>query len=63
MKKVVCIVLLLMLGINLLSGVLVSSVSADENYNDYSNEYSESPGVSPEGGQTREGPRTRFKDV
>ncbi|MFP3951787.1 MAG: hypothetical protein ACLFVP_06605 [Candidatus Bathyarchaeia archaeon] len=41
----------------------VANVSADENYNDHSNEYRERPGTPPEDGQLREEPRTRFKDV
>ena len=60
-KKAVVFVILVILGASMVSGV--ASVSADENYNDNSNEYSEGPGSPPENGQTREEPRARFKDA
>lgn len=59
-KKAVVFVILIMLGVSMVSGV--AGVSADENHNDHSKEYSEGPGSSPEEGQEREEPRTRFKD-
>jgi len=64
-KKVLAVMFLIVLGASLVSGVLVSNVSADENYNDISHYYGEEYGEGeiPEDGQARVEPRTRFKDV
>ena len=63
MKKVIGIVLLCLIVMGVFCGTMMSSVSADENYNDESNEYSDGPGEAPEDGMAREEPRTRFKDA
>jgi hypothetical protein len=63
MKKHISIALLCMVILAVFSGIMMSTVSADENYNDISNEYSDGPGEPPEDGMLREEPRTRFKDV
>ena len=60
-KKAAVFFILFMLGVSMVSGVV--SVSAGENYNDVSNEYSDGPGQPPEDGMSREEPRTRFKDA
>jgi hypothetical protein len=62
MKKAICVALLCMVVLSVFCGVIMSTVSADENYNDISNEYSDGPGEPPEDGMLREEPRTRFKD-
>ena len=63
MKKIVGIAILLLFLVSMFGGILTTSVLADENYNDISNEYSDGPGEAPEDGMAREEPRTRFKDV
>lgn len=62
MKKIVGIAILLLVFVSIFGGILTSSVLADENYMDNSNEYSNGPGEAPEDGMSREEPRTRFKD-
>ena len=62
MKKIVGIAILLLVCISIFGGILTASVSADENYNDNSNEYSDGPGETPDDGMAREEPRTRNKD-
>jgi hypothetical protein len=62
MKKIVGIAILLLVFVSIFGGILTTSVLADENYMDNSNEYSNGPGEAPEDGMSREEPRTRFKD-
>ena len=63
MNKIVGIAILLVLCVSMFGGILTATVSADENYNDYSQENSDGPGVPPEDGMARDEPRTRFKDA
>ena len=63
MKKLVAAAILVLVFATMFFGVMTTSVLADENYNDISNEYSDGPGSPPEDGMAREEPRTRFKDV
>ena len=63
LKKIVAIAILLLVLASMFGAIMTVSVSADENYNDNSEEYSDGPGTPPEDGMAREEPRTRFKDV
>jgi hypothetical protein len=63
MKKMVAVAILLLVVASMFGAFLTSTVLADENYNDYSQEHSDGPGESPEDGMAREEPGTRFKDV
>jgi hypothetical protein len=62
MKKMVTVAILLLVFATMFAGIMTVSVSADENYNDYSQEHSDGPGEAPDDGMAREEPRTRFKD-
>ena len=62
MKKMVAAAIVLLLFASIFCGIMTASVSADENYNDYSQEHSDGPGEAPDDGMSREEPRTRFKD-
>ena len=62
MKKLVVAAVLLLVFASIFVGAMTASVSADENYNDYSQEHSDGPGEAPEDGMQRDEPRTRFKD-
>jgi len=61
-KKLVVAAILLLVFATMFCGVMTASVSADENYNDYSQEHSDGPGEAPDEGMLRDEPRTRFKD-
>jgi hypothetical protein len=66
MKNAIAIVVLAVMMISLFSGIVGEEAEAgagDENYTDNSNEYSDGPGVPPEGNQDRDEPRTRNKDT
>ncbi|MCW4015192.1 MAG: hypothetical protein NWF06_02370 [Candidatus Bathyarchaeota archaeon] len=63
MKKMVTIAILLLVCATMFGAIMTVSVSADENYIDHSEEYSDGPGEAPEEGMAREEPRLRFKDV
>ena len=64
MKKLIALAILVLVFATIIGGVMTASVSADENYNDISNEYGEDyrPEDIPEDGMNRLEPRTRFKD-
>jgi hypothetical protein len=62
MKRIVSIAILVLVLTAMFGTVLTTTVLADENYNDISNEYSDGPGEAPEEGMARDEPRTRFKD-
>ena len=62
MKKIVSIAILFLVITAMFGTVLTTTVIAEENYNDISNEYSDGPGEAPEEGMARDEPRTRFKD-
>ncbi len=62
MKKIIAVGILLVIVMSVFCGAILSSVSADENYQDNSNEYSTGPGDAPDQGMARDEPRTRFKD-
>lgn len=63
MKKLIASLLVCLVVVGAVGCFAVSSVSADENYIDNSNEYSPGDGTTPDDGMAREEPRTRFKDV
>ena len=62
MKKMVTVAILLLVLATMFGGVMTTTVLADENYNDNSQEFSDGPGTPPEDGMAREEPRTKFKD-
>ena len=63
MRKLVAFAILVLVVTSMFGAVLTTTVLADENYNDYSQEHSDGPGVPPEDGMARDEPRTRFKDA
>jgi hypothetical protein len=63
MKKKFAAVILLLVCTTIVFGIMTSTVLADENYQDISNEYSDGPGAPPEDGMARDEPRTRAKDL
>ncbi len=62
MNKVLAIAIVAMVALTLCTAA-VTDVSADEEYNDHSQEISEGPGVPPDVGMARDEPRTRNKDA
>ena len=63
MKKAIYVALLCLVVLNTFCAVMMSPVSADENYTENECEYSGGPGVPQEDGMAREEPRTRFIDA
>jgi uncharacterized alpha/beta hydrolase family protein len=62
MKKKFAAVMLLLVCTTIVFGIMTSTVVAEENYQDISNEHSNGPGAPPEEGMQRDEPRTLAKD-
>jgi len=63
MKKAIYVALLCLFVLNVFCGVMMSTVSADENYTENEYEYDGGPGVPPDDGMATEEPRARFIDA
>ena len=63
MKKLVGAAILFLVFASMFCGIAMASTSGDENYNDYSKEYSDGEDNAPDDGMQSAEARTRFKDV